>query len=79
MSGWQRHLIHLTILRRFSWTSVAYMCTTVAQKNNLFNLGYGEIETSHKCQLFVFQQKQLMIKTFILINTACHAVTEYGF
>ena len=29
-SGGQCHLIHLTILRRFSWPSVAYMCTKVA-------------------------------------------------
>ena len=27
MSGGQCHLIHLTILRRFSWPSLAYMCT----------------------------------------------------
>ena len=26
----QCHLIHLTILRRFSWPSFAYMCTKVA-------------------------------------------------
>ena len=30
VSGGQCHLIHLTILRRFSWTSLAYMCTKVA-------------------------------------------------
>ena len=27
VSGGQCHLIHLTILRRFSWPSLAYMCT----------------------------------------------------
>ena len=30
VSGEQCHLIHLTILRRFSWPSLAYMCTKVA-------------------------------------------------
>ena len=30
VSGGQCHLIHLTILRRFSWPSSAYMCTKVA-------------------------------------------------
>ena len=30
MSGEQRHFIHLTILRRFPWPSLAYMCTKVA-------------------------------------------------
>ena len=30
VSGGQCHLIHLTILRRFSWESLAYMCTKVA-------------------------------------------------
>ena len=30
VSGGQCHLIHLTILRRFSWSSLAYMCTKVA-------------------------------------------------
>ena len=29
-SGGQCHLNHLTILRRFSWPSLAYMCTKVA-------------------------------------------------
>ena len=28
--GGQCHLNHLTILRRFSWPSLAYMCTKVA-------------------------------------------------
>ena len=30
VSGEQCHLIHLTILRRFSWPSLAYMCTKLA-------------------------------------------------
>ena len=30
VSGGQCHLIHLTMLRRFSWPSLAYMCTKVA-------------------------------------------------
>ena len=30
VSGGQCHLNHLTILRRFSWPSLAYMCTKVA-------------------------------------------------
>ena len=30
LSGGQCHLNHLTILRRFSWPSLAYMCTKVA-------------------------------------------------
>ena len=30
VSGGQCHLIYLTILRRFSWPSLAYMCTKVA-------------------------------------------------
>ena len=30
-SGAQCHLFHLTILMRFSWFSLAYMCTKVAQ------------------------------------------------
>ena len=30
VSGGQCHLIHLIILRRFSWPSLAYMCTKVA-------------------------------------------------
>ena len=30
VSGGQCHLDHLTILRRFSWPSLAYMCTKVA-------------------------------------------------
>ena len=30
VSGVQCHLNHLTILRRFSWPSLAYMCTKVA-------------------------------------------------
>ena len=30
VSGGQCRLIHLTILRRFSWPSLAYMCTKVA-------------------------------------------------
>ena len=30
VSGGQCHLIHRTILRRFSWPSLAYMCTEVA-------------------------------------------------
>ena len=30
VSGGQCHLIHLTILRGFSWPSLAYMCTKVA-------------------------------------------------
>ena len=29
VSGGQCHLIHLTILRKFSWPSLAYMCTKV--------------------------------------------------
>ena len=32
VSGRQYHLIHFTILRRFSWPSLAYMCTKVAKK-----------------------------------------------
>ena len=31
VSGGQCHPIHLTILRRFSWPSLAYMCTKVAR------------------------------------------------
>ena len=31
VSGGQCHLIHLIILKRFSWPSLAYMCTKVAQ------------------------------------------------
>ena len=30
VSGGQCHLNHLTIIRRFSWPSLAYMCTKVA-------------------------------------------------
>ena len=30
VSGGQCHLNHLTILRRFSWSGLAYMCTKVA-------------------------------------------------
>ena len=30
VSGGQCHLNHLTILRRFSWPSLAYMCTKVS-------------------------------------------------
>ena len=30
VSGGQCHLNHLTILKRFSWPSLAYMCTKVA-------------------------------------------------
>ena len=30
VSGGQCHLNHLTILRRFSWPNLAYMCTKVA-------------------------------------------------
>ena len=30
VSGGQCHFNHLTILRRFSWPSLAYMCTKVA-------------------------------------------------
>ena len=30
VSGGQYHLNHLTILRRFFWPSLAYMCTKVA-------------------------------------------------
>ena len=30
VSGGQCHLNHLTILRRYSWPSLAYMCTKVA-------------------------------------------------
>ena len=30
VSGGQCHLSHLTILRRFSWPSLTYMCTKVA-------------------------------------------------
>ena len=30
VSGGQCHLNHLPILRRFSWPSLAYMCTKVA-------------------------------------------------
>ena len=30
VSGGKCHLIHVTILRRFSWPSLAYMCTKVA-------------------------------------------------
>ena len=30
VSGGQCHLNHLTILRRFSWPSLAYVCTKVA-------------------------------------------------
>ena len=30
VSGGQCHLNHLTILRRFSWPSLAYMCIKVA-------------------------------------------------
>ena len=29
VSGGLCHLIHLTILRRFSWSGIAYMCTKV--------------------------------------------------
>ena len=29
VSGGQCHLTHLTILRKFSWPSLAYMCTKV--------------------------------------------------
>ena len=29
VSGGQCHLVHFTILRRFSWSSLAYMCTKV--------------------------------------------------
>ena len=30
VSGGQRHLIHLTILSKFSWPSLTYMCTNLA-------------------------------------------------
>ena len=30
VSGGQCHLTHLTILRKFSWPSLAYMCTRVS-------------------------------------------------
>ena len=36
MSGGQCHLNHLTILRRLSWPSLAYMCTKVAYSPILF-------------------------------------------
>ena len=32
VSGGQRHVIHLTIIRRFSCPSLAYMCTKVTKK-----------------------------------------------
>ena len=32
VSGEQCHLNHLTILRRFSWPSIAYMCTKVVER-----------------------------------------------
>ena len=37
MSGGQRHFIHLTIVRRFPWPSLAYMCTKVAYNSHLFH------------------------------------------
>ena len=37
VSGGQCHLIHLTILRRFSWPSLAYMCTKGGLKPDSFH------------------------------------------
>ena len=34
----QCHLIHLTILRRFSWSSLAYMCAKVSKAPFIFIL-----------------------------------------
>ena len=39
VSGGQYHLIHLTILRRYSWPRLAYMCTKVAW--NSINLSFA--------------------------------------
>ena len=40
VSGGQCHLNYLTILRRFSWPSLAYMCTKVADSFHFF-YGYA--------------------------------------
>ena len=39
VSGGQCHLIHLIILRRFSWPSLAYMCTG-GQKSDSFHFHF---------------------------------------
>ena len=46
VSGGQCHLIHLAILRRFTWPSLAYMCTkvfTASPDYILFHIFYKHI------------------------------------
>ena len=50
VSGGQCHLIYLTILRRFSWPSLAYMCTKVAYmalQNGMRSLGPISLKRSY--------------------------------
>ena len=42
VSGGKWHLIHLTILRRFSWPSLAYMCKKVARFSSFHLRQYVE-------------------------------------
>ena len=41
VSGGQCHLIHFTILRRFSWPSLAYMCTFASMHIIIRTIGYN--------------------------------------
>ena len=51
VSGGQCHLIHLTIFKRFSWSSLAYMCTKVAymalHQNGMRSLGPISLKRSY--------------------------------
>ena len=48
VSGGLCHLIHLTILRRFSWLSLSYICTQMAENHNLFISFDPEFTQCHK-------------------------------
>ena len=57
VSGWQCHLIHLTIVRRFSCLSLAYMCTNLALKPPLIS--------------YHFKRARLFVLFVFIITIAC--------
>ena len=55
VSGGQCHLNHLTILRRFSWPSLAYMCQSPSPINFIYCCFKSPVTVFSSRQLLLFQ------------------------
>ena len=62
VSGGQCHLIHLSIIRRFSWPSLAHMCTQVAFITIHFILFALDIA------IFICDRK---LNVFVIVTHSC--------